>query len=416
MKLSTLKRRALPVVTAGIFAVVQVAVGVSPAQAEDGKFAFQANAYGSLVEVNDKLVSGKTAFASIGCTTTPGSHSENNTASVKLGNVGSLGVTVSSADAVVDGGVSASRASSEVATISLLGGLIKADALTAKSESRAFPFANSGSSVFVNLKIGSQSFGSTPEPNTKVTLNGLGYVILNEQMPWAGSTGASMQVNALHIVITQTNPLNIKISTNAIIGHAQTSLSGPVAGVMDGFAFGTTEETGDIVSSGRTAYQSLGCTGTGGNPKTNTIATVSIPGLKSGTVTSTVSGLVKSTVITGETQNTIQSVNLLDGLITADLIKARVSGSRSGGVTTFTDGSQFVNLKISGHPEIADDVAPNTTITLAGVGTLTLHKVVKTGTDSLEVRMIELVIDVPDAPLPLGTLVRVSDAKLQLFG
>jgi hypothetical protein len=403
-------------VAAAIVAVVQVGVISSPAQAASSGFAYQANAYGSTVSINDNLISGTSAFATIGCTTEPGAHSENNTASVNLGATGSIGVTVDEVESFLDGSLARVTATSEVATIKLLNGMITADALTLKSETQGLPFANSGSVEFVNLRIGGSAITSTPAPNTKISLGGFGYVVLNEQSSWVGSTGASMSVNALHVVITQQNVLGIKISTNAIIGHAQTSLSGPVAGVMDGSAYGTTSTTGDIVKSGRTAYQSLGCTGTGGKPKTNSLLSVNIPGLTTGTVSSVVSGQVKPTESLADVQNTIEAVRLLDGLVTADLIKAKVSGTRANGATTFVDGSQFVNLKVSGHPEITDSVAPNTMIQVPGVGTLWLHKVVKTGTESMEVRMIELIIDVPDAPLPLDTVVRVSVVKLRLFG
>lgn len=413
---SILNRRALISVAAALVIVVQAGIITSPAQAASSGFAYQANAYGSTVSINDNLVSGTSALATIGCTTEPGAYSENNTASVNFGATGSIGVTVDEAESFLDGSLARVTATSKVATIRLLNGLITADALTATSQTQGLPFANSGSAEFVNLRIGGSAIASTPAPNTKISLGGFGYVVLNEQSSWVGSTGASMSVNAIHVVITQQNVLGIKISTNAILGHAQSGLSGPVAGVMDGSAYGTTATLGDIVKSGRTAYQSLGCTGTGGKPKTNTLLSVSIPGLSAGTVTSVVTGQVKPTETLADVQNTIEAVRLLDGLVTADLIRAKVSGTRANGATTFVDGSHFVNLKVAGHPEITDSVAPNTMIQIPGVGTLWLHRVIKTGTESMEVRMIELIIEDPGASLPLDTVVRVSVVKLRLYG
>ena len=98
------------------------------------------------------------------------------------------------------------------------------------------------------------------------------------------------------------------------------------------------------------------------------------------------------------------------------MVNARISGIRANGVTTFTDESRFLNLQVAGHPLITDAVAPNTVIDL-GIATLTLHKVVKTGSTSMEVRMIELVSKTGTIPgFPLNTVVRVSVAKLELYG
>ncbi len=413
---SILNRRALTLVAAAAVTVAQLGIITSPAHAASSGFAYQGNAYGSTVSINDNLVSGTTALATIGCTTEPGAHSDNNTASVNLGATGSLGITENEVNSYLDGSVARVVATGKVATIKLLNGLITADALSVKSQTQGLPFANSASADFVNLRINGSAIASSPPPNTKITLGGFGYVVLNEQSSWVGSTGASMSVNAIHVVITQQNVLGIKISTNAIVGHAQTALSGPVAGVMDGSAYGTSATVHDIVKSGRTAYQSLGCTGTGGKPKSNTLLTVSIPGLTASTVTSVVNGQVKPTESLADVQNTIEAVRLLDGLVTADLVKARVSGTRANGATTFVDGSYFVNLKVAGHAEITDSVPPNTMIHIPGVGTLWLHRVIKTGTESMEVRMIELIIDDSNSGLPVDTVVRVSVAKLRLYG
>ena len=82
---------------------------------------------------------------------------------------------------------------------------------------------------------------------------------------------------------------------------------------------------------------------------------------------------------------------------------------------TFDDtGSKFVGLKVSGHPDIHDNVPPNTKVTIAGLGTLWLHRVIKT--DSyIEVRMIELVVSEANKyGIKVGTDVRIANAHVSL--
>ncbi len=70
----------------------------------------------------------------------------------------------------------------------------------------------------------------------------------------------------------------------------------------------------------------------------------------------------------------------------------------------------FLNLRVAGFPAIGDDVAPDTMIDLAGLGTLWLYRVIQP--NSVQVRMIELVIDTPNPQgiLP-GTVVRIGVAE-----
>jgi hypothetical protein len=54
--------------------------------------------------------------------------------------------------------------------------------------------------------------------------------------------------------------------------------------------------------------------------------------------------------------------------------------------------------------------APNTKVSIAGLGTLWLHRVIQTST-SIEVRMVELVVDASNTlGLPIGADVRIAVA------
>lgn len=141
-------------------------------------------------------------------------------------------------------------------------------------------------------------------------------------------------------------------------------------------------------------------------------AGANVPGvLKTGTITDTANGIVSSAHVSVETRSTIQQVNLLSGVIRATAVTADVIAD--GNPPTLGDNSSFVGLHILGHSQIKDNVAPNTKVNLPGIGTLWLHKRVKTS-EGIRVIMIQLVIGSQSNPagLPLGATIDVGYARV----
>ena len=93
------------------------------------------------------------------------------------------------------------------------------------------------------------------------------------------------------------------------------------------------------------------------------------------------------------------------------LVKANAHSFTDGRVFTFSDtGSSFVNLSVAGFPELGDDVAPNTRVSLAGLGTLWLKRELF-GPNSIEIRMIELVVEQENGfGVPVGARLQVGVA------
>src|SRR5206468_587573 len=74
---------------------------------------------------------------------------------------------------------------------------------------------------------------------------------------------------------------------------------------------------------------------------------------------------------------TAASINILEGLITADGLVANVVSSRTAsGAASNANGSTFDNLVVAGVPVTSGDAAvdPNTNITLPGVGYVVLNE------------------------------------------
>jgi hypothetical protein len=99
----------------------------------------------------------------------------------------------------------------------------------------------------------------------------------------------------------------------------------------------------------------------------------------------------------------------------ATTIEAVADGVRSHGNDSFDHaGSMFVGLTVAGFPDIHDDVAPNTTLDIANLGTLYLYRVIRSP-KGIEVRMVEVrVTQANSFGLPIGADIRVAVAKVSI--
>jgi hypothetical protein len=262
--------------------------------------------------------------------------------------------------------------------------------------------------TLTDLVVDGDAFEVQPGPNTQVTLAGVGYVVLNEQSSSTQGPLAFLTINGIHVYVTEQNPLGVPVGTQYIVAHATSALLPGASGVLAGRSFGHTLLEGNRVQSGPSAMMYMPCVGTGGKEMNNTAFGVQQPNVfQLGQLKTTGLGRVTQTSATSLMTSSIESVNLLAGLVTADAIKATARASKKGRSRSFTDpGSTFTNLVVAGRP-IEGEIAPNTPIDLPGIGTLWLHRVIR-GADSIEVRMIELVVK-QDNPFGL-----TPGSKLQL--
>ena len=327
----------------------------------------------------------------------------------------SSGPVTSTADASDAGGVRSSQASNQVEGVDVLLGLITADLLIAASESRqdgsGFAVSDDGT-TFANLRVLGVPMG-IPAPNTRVELAGIGHVLLNEQVARVNGNSASLTVRMVHVFVTIPNGL-VEVGTEIVVAHAATGLQAGIGGTLGGRAYGTSAQQGPAFLSGPSANVALGCLGTKGAVRTNSIAEVILPPLFTvGSVVDTAQGTVTDTSASGETTSTIESIDVVLGTVTATLVKADASVFTDGSTYSLSsEGSMFVDLSVAGFPDIGDDVAPNTSVRIAGLGTLWLYRVIQTGT-STEVRMIELIVTEENVfGIATGTAIRVGVAQV----
>lgn len=375
---------------------------------------YQGHAFGTYVSVGGGTVrSGPSSVIALGCGRGPGFRTRNSVATASFApllsskNVATTGSTSASPDRV------ATTARAE--DISVLGGAVSATAVKAVSisthDSAGYHTSAAGSTV-TGLKVFGLPVLITPGPNTTIPIPGIGYVVLNEQHSSVTATKAKLTVFAFHAYVNLPN-LYFPVGTTAVIAGAFSQLSAPTAGFLGGGAYGTQANVGTLLTSGPSFSQALPCTGTGGVLRTNVgVGVLKPPFLISGAITNTARGTVTGTNATGETTSTVANASLLNGLVSVTLVKADAHGTYANGSTTLSDaGSSFGSISVNGIALVPANIKPNTVIQIAGVGTLYLRRTIKSG-NTIEVRMVELVVGNNGFGIPVGADLRIAVAKV----
>jgi hypothetical protein len=386
---------------------------------------YRANAYGTYANVGSTVIAGTTAYVTLagGC----------GTPQVGLtlsGTVGSVSIppltsTTGAINTSATSALNSATGTADVNNISLLGGLITATEVKAVSttsqDNTGFHTSGAGSSLANLIMAGGLPINVVPAPNTTFQiLGGAGKVVLNEQIVSGTASTSQLTVNMIHVTITAANVLNIAVGTQIIVSHALSGLTqynGPA--YLDGTAYGT-QVTGALVKSSPTALVSVLCQGNTLITKTqlsvNVVVPITLyPVLNTGTIQDTAQGSVAAAESSSQTTASIQTVNVLNNVIKADAINAQANAStKNGAALKFSTSGSFVNLSVSGHPDITASVAANTQVSLAGIGTLYLKRVIP-ATNNIQIRMIEVVLAAGNIlGLPTGTDIIVGSASASL--
>ena len=136
-------------------------------------------------------------------------------------------VTAQDAFAIVAGdGTDASDAvsSATLGQVSILNGLITADGIVAMASS-TIDNSNAEGSSLANLVVNGVQV-SDPDPNTRMDLPGVGYVVFNEQIPTGdGVTSSGITVNMIHVVLQQLGLFGYETTGEIIVGSASSGVN-----------------------------------------------------------------------------------------------------------------------------------------------------------------------------------------------
>jgi hypothetical protein len=369
------------------------------------------NAWGTFVKVGQVAKSGHTALAVLGCGPTSDS---NDVAAVHVPGI-KTGVVRSRTHTFSVKGGDGSQSVNVIHDVNLLNGRITADAVRAVSRTSydGSRFEGGGrGSEFVGLRIAGKKYSA--KDSGRVDLPGIGYVQLNRQT--RASNGAEHVTHMIVVHVTRNVPsLQLTAGTVIIVGHALTAVK-RVGGVLGGYAFGSQAVVAGVpvgADAGRSALVYVSCHGTDGAVLSNQILNLSVPSVFGlSTVQSTAQGEVHRTRASLRLTDTIEQADVLQGLIDAKGIRAVAEGSIRHGVRHFDSrGSRFAELSVKGFPAIDVSVQHNTRVSIPGLGTLWLHRVIRSD-NQIEVRMIELQVRKPNAlGLPVAADVQVGVAR-----
>jgi uncharacterized repeat protein (TIGR01451 family) len=194
--------------------------GCSAVQFTPPVLVFDAHAHGGKV-VSPLLGVPPIAPSDLTCTTAPGTDTDG-VLNATLPALGSLGVIQTSASGVVDSvGLRTASAQASTSQISLLGGLVTADAITATATAHdddTGHVTTNGTTVVANLRVAGVPIVN-PAPNLTIAVPLVGSVVVNERTSLAGGNGIA--VNALHITLLQGNQI--------VVSHARATLTAPGA-------------------------------------------------------------------------------------------------------------------------------------------------------------------------------------------
>ncbi len=371
-----------------------------------------ADSYGAQVNIGSTVKLGKIAYAVLpSCYVQSTGTFVASAASINQSGLVSTGVVDSTASSTA----TASTGSSDVIGVNLLDGVISASEIKSVSNtlvSGGLYSSNATGTIFSGLKVLGVPIAATVAPNTIIELPLIGSVVLNEQIASTSGGESKLTVNAIHVTVTA----GVNKGVQIIIADAFSELKGTSAPAqVGGYAYAP-ELVAGPVTSGPLVLELIPCNGTSGAVETDSVAATSIPGIVStGTVTVTGSGNVTTSETTSEATSSIAGINLLSGLLSASAITGSATGSTTDGVTfTFGGGSTFAGLSVAGHPEITADVASNTRINIANLGTLYLNRV-QVFADKIKVTPIELVVSTANSlSLPIGADLTLGVVEAQL--
>ena len=278
------------------------------------------------------------------------------------------------------------KESATIAGLSLLGGLITADGITAVANvnvsDTAFALSTHGSG-FTNLVIAGQKIDPAVKRNTIIPLAGIGNVTVFG-VTHSGETNSdeSLSVNMLSVTVTQTNTLNLPVGATLSIGSvtAGYTRAQPKVGVSGvGTVADANLAAGDVLLAdlGSLGNTSIGkCTGTNGRTIKKTVAAVnggSLVTLAGGSSTAFGGPTDKKTTV-AQTTATVSGVSLLGGLITAGTLTAVANETAVNKIVTASAaGSTFGNLVIAGVP-VPLTVPANTIVPLPLLGQVVVNE------------------------------------------
>lgn len=394
---------------------------VSPAAAADPqKYTYMGSSAGTKITALGTMISsGPTASSNLADSVVP-NQAGISVAKVDVGNLVNVGAITSGQQAVASGDGVKITSGVKIAGISLLGGLIKADAI----ESTSFASASSAgldggtSTTFLRLTINGKAYPLNIPANTKIEIPGLAKIVINETRVDKSVPGKTIRTmgTALHVTLlkaTADAPAGAEIQLNPT--QALIVPTGKdVASAVGGFSYATFigVQAGDQVKvlAQPTGIVMLPSNGTNGQEtKVETVA-VNIPQVAE---LSAITTRANAKTIVGYSDVTtgakLADINLLSGLIRAEAVETISHVRKSEADNVAEAQTNFVGLTIAGK-KIPIDVKPNTQIYILGVAQVYVNQQLTKPNYSAVVGL-RVTLSTKKFGLPVGADIQVAVAS-----
>jgi hypothetical protein len=329
-----------------------------------------------------------------------------------------LGAVNTWANAVAFGDGTRMITGARTADVSLLGGLISAKAVETTTTATKTPdgLTSTSDTQFVGLTINGQSYPVNVPKDTTITIPGIVQITLNSSQEYVAGGGSYITGFGMYVALLK--PFNnvpaaatvLLNPTQSVVIPAPPPYAAQLGGVGYGSAIRATVGPALDLDAGPSALAATPPGGTGSDTVQNTTASVDVPdvvhvdAVKTWTTGKTIAGHARARMT-----NQITGLNVLNGLITADVITTSSHVKKHGKHRVRTDLSMSaVNLVVAGHP-IPIDVAPNSALDIAGVGRLVLNEQVTKSWGGY-VRALHLTLSTAQYGLPVGAEIEVSVA------
>jgi hypothetical protein len=374
-----------------------------------GAVTFGGSAFGSKGHLGSTVKSGKTALVAF-CTLRPGRLHADHTAASTQKQVGSVGAVHTSVASQKSGDAVASVSTARTAGSSLLLKNVTGKAFVAKArvEHSSKGYRLSGATTLTDVRIFGQAAPQHPAVNQKMALPNIGTVVLNHQQRSTRFGLPTITVTAMTLKLNGGNKLGLPGGT-LVLSRATANMHKPVFRQVTGNAYGSREVKGQQIISDKTAPVYLPCGGSNGQTRQNRTDKIAVKGLHTASTHTWARSTDRPKHTASILTSKVTGIHLLGNVIGASAVRAHAKAIRENGtLTRDSNNTKVVGLRINGQQQDGTQ-PPNTKYAIPGVGTLIVHKVVKTA-NGLQVYALQLTLSKAQDGLSKGTVLRVGGA------
>ncbi|HWJ80954.1 MAG TPA: choice-of-anchor P family protein [Nocardioides sp.] len=339
-----------------------VVTSTSPAAAGDKvpvPYGMSAFGFGAKVKGGDLPVgSGPIARAIIACNNIAGISKSNSTASVDLPGLGTIDGVETKTWTRKKGDTVSTYTQQTIADVKLLETGAGTIAITAvQAWTRAYHdstgYHTDARTSVLGLKytppVGAPVTLPLPTPGQPIVIPGVATIGLGGTTQVHGKNRAVAQATGLRVHLDATN-------TTVAVARAVARMGEATNGVFGGIAYGLKASVlGDIVGVGQTPQVFMPCAGTDGEVLESSVASVPLTGvLDAGVARVTEQASATRKVAKGWEQAEIADVDLLDGAVHIEAIKARAFVKRERGVRRIVrsaKGTGTAIISVNGEPQ-----------------------------------------------------------------